>query len=223
MRDASAVIIFGPPGSGKSTQAALLADTLAYEVVDTGRLLRVVLYDPARQEDPVIKAERERFDTGVLVTPSFIVDLLRSHLMSLAAAGVSCVIGGSPRTMGEAEALLPELIAAYGPANVHCVLLDTPLEVCKARSLARAICNACGRPQLAMGPATEAPKRCRACGGELYVRADITAIETRFDEYQARTVPVFAFAESLGLRICRVDGAEHPGAVYGEIVDAIDR
>lgn len=223
MREASAVLIFGPPGSGKSTQAALLSDTLAYEVVDTGRILRGVLYDPARQDDEVIKAERKRFDDGVLLTPSFVTELLQGHLRDLASARISCVIGGSPRTLGEAEAMMPELAAGYGAENVHCVLLEVPAEICIARNKVRATCIVCGRPQLATGPANEMPKRCRACGGELYARADADKGDTRIREYEERTLPAVAYVEKLGLTVTRVDGTQSPAEVFGDILDILDR
>lgn len=218
---ASAVILFGPPGSGKSTQAELLADTLAYEVVDTGRLLHTVLYDPERQADPVIAAERKRFDSGELVTTSFVVGLLKNHLISLGAAGTSCVLGGSPRTMEEAEVLLPQLIASYGLDNVHCLLLDMSREACSQRSQLRTTCKVCGRPQLALGPAGAAPERCRVCGGELYVRSDINAIDVRFHEYETREVPVFAYAQSLGISFAVINADADPAAVYDAVVAAL--
>lgn len=223
MREASAVVIFGPPGSGKSTQAALLSDTLAYEVVDTGRILRGVLYDPARQHDPVIAAERRRFDDGILLTPSFVVELVKDHLRELAEARVSCVIGGSPRTLGEAEAMMPELVAGYGADRVHGILLDVPEAVCIARNRVRATCAACGRPQLATPPAREMPKRCRACGGELFVRADADKAEVRVREYEERTLPAIAFVERMGIAVARVDGTQTPADVFGDILDVLDR
>lgn len=217
MRVPTAALVFGPPGSGKSTQAGLLADTLAFEVVDTGRVLRGILYDPAHQGDPTIQRERGLFDGGQLMTPSFVVDALRQHLADLKAAGTSCVIGGSPRTMGEATEIMPGIIESYGLENVFPFLLDVPYEACRARNLARTTCTVCGRPQLALAPADGAPLRCRACGGELYTRVDSEKIDIRFAEYEEKTVPIFAYLESLGLKMIHI-ADDLPGTMYAEVV-----
>ena len=219
----SAVLIFGPPGSGKSTQANLLADTLAFEVVDSGRILNVVVHDPARQDDPRIRSERERYDTGQLVTDEFFRMCMQEHIASLEARRVSCVFGGAPRTIGQAESFVPQLLAAYGKENVHGFLLELSPEECRLRSEKRATCSVCGRPQLATGPAAAAPDKCRVCGGALYVRSDIDALAARFDAYQRQTLPVFPYLEANGIPLTRVDAGKSPNEVHADIFAALAR
>lgn len=218
MRVPTAVLVFGPPGSGKSTQAGLLADTLALEVVDTGRVLRSMFYDPANAGNESVQAERALLESGKLVTPSFVVETLRQHLANLKESGTSCVLGGSPRTMAEAEGIMPGLVEAYGAGNIFAFLLDVPIDTCRERNVVRALCETCGRAQMATPPATGIPTSCRACGGPVSMRADASAIETRFDEYQNRTVPIFTYLESLGIKLVRIPPALHPGTVHAEIL-----
>jgi adenylate kinase len=217
----SAVLIFGPPGSGKSTQANLLADTLAYEVVDTGRLLGNILHDPARQDDPEIRAEREKYDTGELVSDAFFEKAMQAHITDLESRKISCVFGGAPRTLGQARSFIPRLLEVYGAEHVHAFLVDLSLEECRKRMDSRATCTVCGRPQLAMGPASGIPDRCRSCGGALYVRSDKDDADTRFKAYQEQTVPVLAYLEENGIAVRRVDGSRSPEEVHEDIFAAL--
>lgn len=217
----SAVLIFGPPGSGKSTQANLLADTLAFEVVDSGRILNQIVHDPARQQDPEIRVERERYDTGQLVSDAFFEKAMQAHIAELEKRKVSCVFGGAPRTLGQAKSFVPQLLAAYGKENVHGFLIDLSEEESRHRSASRATCSVCGRPQLASGPAAGAPERCRVCGGALYVRKDVNAIDTRFAAYREQTLPVFAYLEENGIPLHHVDGGKSPNEVHAEIFAAL--
>lgn len=219
----SAVLIFGPPGSGKSTQAGLLADTLALEVVDAGVVIARALKDPARQQDPVIIEQKKHYEAGELVDIAFFTAEVVSKLKSLEARKVHCVITGWPRDITQAEAVLPPLFEIYGKENTRVLLLDVSKETCIVRSKARLTCTVCGRPQLATGPAAAAPVHCRACGGDLAQRSDIAAIEKRFDVYEQQTKPVLAYIESLGLPIIHVDSEADPAVVYERIVEAATR
>src|SRR3989338_6557098 len=71
-----AVVIFGPPGAGKGTQANLLAWTRGFVHFDTGRHMERVVHDPARQNDPIIARERELWESGKLNTPGWALELV---------------------------------------------------------------------------------------------------------------------------------------------------
>lgn len=222
MRAPTAVLLFGLPGSGKSTQAELLADTLAYEVLDAGAILGKALKDPARQQDPIVIAERAKYDSGQLVSMDFFVSEVVAKLQRLEEHRLSGVLSGWPRDMQEAEAVMPHIIAAFGSENVKAILIDMPKEVSMHRTAMRLTCTVCGRPQLP-GPDDEQATQCRVCGGALFQRADTVAYEKRFEVFQKETAPVFTYLEKLGITLQKVDGTQDPASVYGEIVDAIER
>lgn len=221
MRAPNAVLLFGSPGSGKSTQAALLADTLAYEVLDAGVILSKAVHDPARQSDQEIVEELRRYDAGELASTDFFAKEVLSKLKELEEQKTSCVLSGWPRKLEQAEAVIPHIVDTYGIPNIHVVIIDVPKEVNMLRSKTRRTCKVCGRPQLTLELDANPPTHCRVCGGELFVRTDIAAFEHRYEVYENETEPVFGYLTSLGLSLTRVDGSQGPAFVYEDIVKAI--
>src|SRR3989344_5224832 len=97
-----AVVIYGPPGSGKGTQANLLAWTKAFIHFDTGKFLEQMMTDPELENDPVIKKEKKLFASGHLLTPDFVLKFVTEKTQEIAKSGFSIVFSGSPRTSFEA-------------------------------------------------------------------------------------------------------------------------
>src|SRR5216684_407270 len=73
------VMLYGPPGSGKGTQANLIADKLDLVHFDTGKFLEAAVHDPKRQKEKIIQRERKLFDSGILMTPSFVTKEVQRH------------------------------------------------------------------------------------------------------------------------------------------------
>jgi adenylate kinase len=94
-----AIIIFGKPGSGKTTQAKLLAENFNLIHFDTGRLLEGILLDPNRQNEKVIQKEKKIFKSGKLNTPSFVVSEIKKGIIKIWKAGFGIIFSGSPRTL----------------------------------------------------------------------------------------------------------------------------
>ena len=104
-----AIILYGPPGSWKGTQANLLAAKLGLIHFDTGHFLEAVVHDPSRGREALIRRERPLFDSGKLLTPSFVLKEVAAATKKVSRAGWGVVYSGSPRTLYEAEGLLPVL------------------------------------------------------------------------------------------------------------------
>ena len=218
-----AVVIYGPPGSGKGTQANLLAESLGIIHFDTGRFVESVVHDPARQKQGVIKRERRLFDTGRLMTPSFVLREVAKHTKQIAKAGFGVIYSGSPRTMYEAKGLLPVLSKLFGKQHVFFIVLKVPEQMSSLRNRARLVCTTCRRPLLTAY--TRGIKSCPVCGGKFYKRSvdNPKIMHVRLEEYRKRTEPIFQLVRSKGFRIKEIDGRPAPAKVFESIRKVLPR
>ncbi|HTY40195.1 MAG TPA: nucleoside monophosphate kinase [Candidatus Paceibacterota bacterium] len=215
-----AVALYAPPGGGKGTQANLLADKLGLIHFDTGRFLESVVHDPKRQKEAVIRRERKNFDTGRLVTPSFTLREVKKEVKMLAAAGWGVVFSGSPRTMYEAEGLIPLLEKLYGRKKMFFIQLDVDSKHSMERNSARLLCKICHAPLLTKYYPSKNPKHCPVCGGPFYRRTldNPKVIVVRLKEYAERTKPIFAYLKKLKYPIMKVDGRPEPYKVFENVL-----
>lgn len=216
-----AILLFGPPGSGKGTQANLLAEKLGVYHFDTGRYLEHYVYNSAEETEEVKEAKRA-FETGQLISPEFVLKVLSEKIIELHSYGASLVFSGSPRTMFEAEQIIPQLIELYGKENLYAFVIKVPEEVSIKRNSNRLMCSACGAPLL-LDYYNGDPKNCPLCGGELYKRSldKAEVIVERLKTYHERTEPILNFVKEIGLGLVEVDGTPAPYKVFKTIHDHI--
>jgi adenylate kinase len=213
------VVLYGPPGAGKGTQANLLANKLDIVHFDTGRFLESIVHNPRRQKQAFVRRERKLFDGGQLMTPRFVTGEVIRETRRMAEAGEGIVLSGSPRTMYEAEKEYPVFNRLYGRKNVFIFALDVPAMHSMHRNSARMICSSCGYMLLtAFYPAKHA-KACPVCGGKFYKRSldNPEVIRIRLQEYEKRTFPIFEFAKKRGYKVIHVDGRPAPYKVMERI------
>jgi adenylate kinase len=196
------VVMLGPPGAGKGTQAEVLAQACGVPRVSTGDILREAVQggtELGRQARAVMEA-------GQLVGDDIVIGIVRERLARPDAAG-GFVLDGFPRTPAQAEAL-ERMLAGRGGLVV--VQLDVPAEVLVQRLSGRRVCSACGTTA---GP--DAPGgRCAACGGPLVQRPDDgeAVVRERLQVYERRTRPLIDYyRERPGL--VAVDGNRPAGIV----------
>jgi adenylate kinase len=219
----NAIIIYGPPGSGKGTQANLLADKFNLTHFNTGKIMDRTVHDPARQKEAIIRRERKLFDGGKLMTPSFVFREVAKETKCIAKAGLGVVFSGSPRTMYEAEGLFPILEHWYGKKNIFIFELRLLPEESIKRNSKRMWCSVCGYTLLAHYYPSAHPKYCPVCAGPFYKRTDDNTgiIEVRLKEYHERTEPILGFLKKRGYHVRFIDARPAPYKIFLKLDDCL--
>ena len=222
------VIVMGPPGSGKGTQANLIADKLSLYHLDTGKFLEELVHDPEHADDAEVQVEKEHFDSGILVSPLFFLKWVTQKINDLFKNGMGIIFSGSPRTMlegfgdGENKGLMDVLVDTYGKEHILIFLLEVPQEESIRRNSTRQICSVCGNAMIS-ALNLNLPQ-CPVCGGAFRVRTlDKTdVIKVRLEEYRNRAYPVVAELEKRGFKVNKIDGSPMPYLVFDKISSIIN-
>lgn len=217
-----AVIVLGPPGSGKGTQAKLLAEKFGMFHFDTGDYLRHVFYDPKNGKNKEIQRQRRLNEAGELNSPAFVLKILTQQIKKLAKLSQSVILSGSPRTLFEAfgdeehKGSMNVLKERYGKNNVFVFVLNISEEESIRRGVNRSLCSVCKSPFLEV----KNFKRCPFCAGKIIRRKDDKkdVILERLKEYRERTEPIFKELKKQNYRLIEVNGAPPPYAIHRKIV-----
>lgn len=211
-----AIAIYGSPGSGKGMQATLLEHRYGFIHFDTGKYIERVVQDPANQKKAIIRKEHKLFKSGYLNTPSWVFKTVKEEVVRMSKAREDIVFSGSPRTLFEAEHLIPLLEKLYGRRNIKFFSLDVPKDVAVDRNLARRICSVCGA--VIIDPDVD-HKHCPICRGKLIKRAldNREVLVRRFEQYVDRTKPIFEYIKKHGYKIVKIDGTSSPKAVFEKL------
>ena len=202
------LIMLGPPGAGKGTQAEAFAREQRIPRISTGDMLR----EAVQARTPVGLAARSRMDEGALVSDDVIIALVRERL-ERPDTRPGFVLDGFPRTVAQAGAL-DALMVGRDPLVV--VEMVVPTEVLVRRVLGRRICSRCGANA---GPADPA---CAKCGGVLVQRSDDSerVVRERLAVYERDTRPLVAYYR-YRQTFRTVDGHRPPDEVAAAIRDAV--
>jgi len=210
------IILLGPPGAGKGTQAARLVDERGMVQLSTGDMLRAAV----KAGTPVGLQAKAVMEAGELVSDAIVSALIGERLDSTDAQG-GAIFDGYPRTQAQAEAL-DRLLDERGQKLDHVIELAVDEEALVDRITGRFTCASCGEGYHDRYKLPKASRTCDVCGAhEFKRRADDNeeAVRTRMAEYRGKTAPILPIYEARGL-VSRVDGMA-PIAAVGAAIDGI--
>jgi len=203
------IILLGPPGAGKGTQAERIIEEFGVTHLSTGNILR----DEVAKATELGKTAQGFMDRGELVPDQLIIDMIRGRIE---AASNGFLLDGFPRTAAQAEAL-----ASFATIDVVINISLDRAEVVR-RLTGRRVCKGCGKIYNLTFNLAEGETQCAECGGELYQRDDDKqeVIENRYDVYERSTAPLIEYYQTRGV-LQTVDGSIGSDNVFAKILDIL--
>ncbi|MBD3282040.1 MAG: AAA family ATPase [Candidatus Portnoybacteria bacterium] len=219
----SVFVIYGPPGSGKGTQANKIAEKFGFEHFNTGEVIEDTINDPEKLKDPIVRKQKENFETGDLCDPAWVSELVSKEIERMHEEGKGIVFSASPRTLYEAKKIMPLLEDLYGKENIYIFEIVVRPETSIYRNSHRRVCKDCDY-SLVYTPENEKLKECPKCGGKLVTRVldKPEIIKVRINKYIERTKPVYDFLKQRGFDIYKIDGEPSPEEVEKSIFNKIN-
>lgn len=189
------LILLGPPGAGKGTQAKLLVKRFGIPQISTGDILRVAV----KEETSLGLIAKSYMDKGGLVPDEVVIGIIRERLgMSDCSAGF--ILDGFPRTVAQADAL-KEMLALSGKQLEHVISFSVDNDELVDRITGRRTCRGCGKGYHVNFEPPKVDGVCDECSGELYQRDDDKAetLLNRLRVYDTQTAPLIAYYRSQSL------------------------
>jgi len=224
-----AIIILGPPSSGKATQAELLSETLGFYHLETSKIIEKN-FAIAKKGDFVkvggkkyfISEEKKLRESGKWMSPHLIAFWVKNEIRELEKKGKGIIFSGSPKTLYEAKEISPLLKKLYGISNVTLILLKQRPEVSIWRNSRRKICELM-RHSILCTKETAKLKLCPLDGSKLIRREDSSpkVIKSKLNEYKERTLPVVDYLKEQGVKIKEINGEQSVADVFKDILKTL--
>jgi adenylate kinase len=208
--------LFGPPGSGKGTQAKALIQALGIPQLSTGDMLREAI----KSGTELGKKAKEFMDLGKLVPDQVMIGMIQNRIQA-PDCKKGFMLDGFPRTVAQAEAL-DSMLAGSGLKLDNVVSFEVNRRELVARLSGRLVCSNCGASYHEQSKLPKQQGICDLCGGVVAKRADDKpeVVEHRLDTFLASTKPVAEYYQSLGrLKVVQAEGSE--SQVFERILKAI--
>jgi len=196
------IILLGPPGAGKGTQAHRLVDRYGLKQLSTGDMLRAAV----NAGTPVGLKAKAVMDAGELVSDDIVSALIGDELDAM-GAGQGAIFDGYPRTAAQA-ASLDAILAERGRRLDHVIELDVDEDALVERITGRFTCASCGKGYHDTFDLPRVAGTCDRCGGHEFKRRpddNEATVRTRMAEYRAKTAPILPIYEARGI-VAHVDG-----------------
>jgi adenylate kinase len=215
--DRTGLILLGPPGAGKGTQAQGLSEAFGIPHISTGDMLR----EAVAAGSPVGLEARKFMEAGELVPDRVVVGIVGERLQKPDCAP-GWLLDGFPRNVAQADALDRKL-AEIGHAVTAVLYMKVPAEVVVERLSGRRMCRACNHGYHVKFMPPQQTGKCDACGGELYQRPDDReeTIRQRLEVYSRDTAPLVEYYAPGG-RLLEVDAGGPPEEVGAALIAAVE-
>ena len=185
------LIMFGPPGAGKGTQAKIISKQLEIPAISTGEMIRAAI----KASTPMGVAAKEFTDAGNLVPDDVVIGIIKERLAEDDCKG-GFILDGFPRTIPQAEAL-----SNMGVNITKVISFEVSDAAIVDRMSGRRLCSECSASYHVKYAPSKEENKCDSCGGELMIRKDDRkdVVESRLETYHRETEPLKAFYKNLGL------------------------
>ena len=210
------LILMGPPGAGKGTQAAELVKKFSIPQISTGDMFRAAV----KEGTELGKKAKACMDAGTLVPDEVTVGIVRERL-----AKDDCkngfMLDGFPRTVEQADALT-KILDELGIKLTKVLNIHVPAEDLIERAIGRRICKNCGATYHVKFNPTKSEGKCDNCGGELYQRADDNeeTMKTRLSTYESSTRPLIDYYKKAGV-YAEIDGRQPIEKVTEDLINIL--
>lgn len=211
------LILLGPPGAGKGTQASAIVEKFNIPHISTGDIFRANI----KEKTELGKKVEEYMNKGLLVPDELVVSIVKDRLTK-DDCKKGFLLDGFPRTVVQAEALDEELKNMSLKID-KVINIEANKEVLIERIIGRRICKDCGATYHVKFSPPKQEGICDKCGGELYQREDdkIETVVKRIEVYAEQTKPLIDYYAEKGL-LLNVDGTKDKEEVFKDIVRALE-
>ncbi|HEX3044448.1 MAG TPA: adenylate kinase [Bacillota bacterium] len=207
------LILLGPPGAGKGTQAELLIEKYNIPHISTGDIFRAAI-----KEGTTLGLEAKRYmDSGQLVPDEVVIGIVKERLLKKDAQK-GFLLDGFPRTVPQADAL-GQFLTGVGRSITLVINIEADSGVLMKRLTGRRVCRNCASVYHIENKPPQVSGVCDHCGGEVYLRNDDApeTVKKRLDVYQVQTEPLINYYKEKGLLVSFDGGSMSIDSLFAEI------